>query len=118
MVNFLVYTKQFPKTIILNYICQMVKEIHIFFCYVAYLDRTIFSKPPLLKILLLLDTLKFYQNIVHCSKGNLIFLALMFSLHHHISVEYLHFEDLNVQSFAIKMKNLCYLNVVYVKELR
>src|SRR4051794_7709615 len=104
MVNFLVYTKQFPKIIILNCIYQMVEEIHIFLYCVTYPDHTIFSKSLLQKIMLLPDTLMFYRNKFLDSKGNLIFLVLTFLLFLHISVKYLYFEDLNVQFFAIKMK--------------
>src|SRR5437773_1486991 len=103
MANCLLYTKRFPKTIILNYIYRtMEEEIQSVLHNITYLNRTIVSKPLLQVKLSSLDTLKFCQKKSLCSKGNWIFLVLTFFPFRYISAKYLHFEDLNVRFFAVK----------------
>src|SRR5437868_6311323 len=97
MATFLLHTKRFPKTIILNCIYQMAEEeIQSLWYYTVYLDHAIVSKSFLQQVNLILDTLKFCWNINICFEGNWIFLVLMFCPFRHISVKYFHSEDLSV----------------------
>src|SRR6266542_964632 len=83
-----------------------------FFLEIAYLDHTTSSKFLLQMNFSFLGAQKFLLRICKYSKKSLIFLVLAFYFHH-ISIKYLHFEDLNVRFSSIRHEKY-FVNIVHV----